>query len=242
LGACYVLPTMPCMQLQNILVKALVDSLVWDRLDYLYIHAHVGATLFTGINWIQPSNPLSTFTGITHVPKKGIYGTQITGGWNIGTHRVKMTAPSNASFFTMLGTTSGAIAVAEHLLSIIGANSYVQTIRLRTNPRVDYLFNGTTATASVLHEGLPVAQRLYTLDKYNSGGDIHSTEWFNGTLQADVIGGSGILPDTGTVNSLAVATTRTLALVGGGSALTPTAKVPPLNTALQNYMNALNLL
>lgn len=241
------LPSPACMQLQNTLVKELTSPLniLKGRLDYLFIHAiHGGATPFTGINWAQPHLPIG-FGAMVLVPKKGVHlsGTgSINYQFQMSTDRVFMTAANDCSFFAMLGTAGGAVTQVETLLSINNGTNY-QTIRLRVTPRVDYILNTTTANPDELQAGLPVSQRLYTVDY--SLTPSRRSEWLNATKQDEITGGAvGVMPVVATLQAQGITSGRALALIGGGGGLQPGAVnyVAPLYNALNKYMNALNLL
>lgn len=239
----YSTPTIDCMRLQNQLVVNLVNDGIWALLDYLYIYAQTSANVdFIRINWPYPTRAVSTGSP-TDVPKKGIYGSITHNGFDMATDRIAMTANTDCSIFTFLTENGGTISTLETLASISGANTRIQGIRLRTNPRVDYVFNTTAAGASALYNAFPLDNHFYHADTANIASVIHGTVFINGVNTVDIFpAGAGLLPDTGFVVTQTIDSSRALGLIGGGGSIHVTGKATLLYTHLSNYMTAVQAL
>lgn len=250
-GANYILPSYACMVLQNELAKDLINEGIWgNSLDYLHVYADdSGATDMARINWIQPLLGLSTGTP-TKVGKKGLYGT-INHSFTAPTHYVKMGSSGTAysSQFAYLTENGGTISTVEHLSALnsenLGAGRQI-TIRLRTNPRVDYLLNAPTASVQVIYNGFPLDGHFYHIDLGSGVDGITATEYVNG-VQTDYLAptGTGSLPDSGTLKTMNVTSTRAVGLIGGGESIYrygQTTKPEALYAAVLKYMTAVQLL
>ena len=247
-GAGYALPSYQCMQLQNTLVTDLVNNGCWGILDYFYVYAHnSGDNDMARINWVQPLKSLSTGTP-TYVAKKGLYGTIVHDGFNIVTDRINMTSHTHVSMFCFLTENGGAISTVEALVGINNPNlgsGNQQTIRLRTNPRVDYLWNSPTSGAAVLLAGLPSDNHLYQLDTGNPGTGLKHVAYVNASKVVDLTPSGGALPDTGnasTGQTFAVTSARAVGLIGGGGSFYANSKNVTLYNTISQYMTAVQAL
>lgn len=242
-GAGYAFPTMDCLMLQNQLFKSLDFDGVLNLLDYLYLYAHnSGDNNFSRINAIQPLKALATGTP-TYVSKKGIYGTQTNDGFNIATDKVAMTGANNSSEFVWLTENGGTISVSEFLVEISGANARSQGIRLRTNPRVDSVFNQTSASAFTVYNAFPLDNHFYHVDYGEIASVGHLSVHINGVTTIDTFPSSaGILPDTGLASTRLIDSSRAVGVVGGGASIYQTGKQVLLYNAISAYMTAVQAL
>lgn len=243
IGQGYSMPTIECMRLQNQLVVNLVNDGIWPLLDYLYIYAQTSGNVdFIRINWPYPTRPLSTGSP-TDVPKKGIYGSLTHNGFDMATDRIAMVDNNDCSQFVYLTEAGSTISATEFLASITGTNTRLQTIRLRTNPRVDYVFNGTSAGAAALYDAFPLDNHFYHVDIGIIAAVIHATVFINGVNTSDIFpAGAGLLPDDGVVVTQGITSTRALGLIGGGGSIHADGKSTLLYTHLNNYMTAVQAL
>jgi len=252
-GSGYELPSVACQRLQNTLVKNLVDGGVWPVLDFFCVGAHHGlvngALEFIGINWAQPSLTLQAISmgNALISPKKGVYTNgSTTINYNYRYHQNQSAFSINDCMcFAMLGLSSGTVTAAEVWFQMNDGNAY-WTMRQRTNPRVDNLMHLTAASPQVIQNSLATAQRLYTHDV---GSSALSFLYYDGTLQSTNVIGGGNSIIAGTAAALfsnVIPSTRPVALFGGGASMyrisSNHTRQAALNTAIQNYMNALNLL
>ena len=252
----YELPSSDCQRLQNKLVvdlnvKISTTLSVWDRLDYLYVLAShfsggSGVIPFLSINWINPSQSVgSAMAGTSYVAKKGVSGTH-SFGFDQAIHRVKMVSEQDCSMFGVWGL-GGTPAANEHVhYQQNTAANRLMVLQARTTPSVVLYFN--TATPLTLQAGVIVAQRLYTVERSLMVGGHTYGEWQGGTKSREVIGGAtGNLPGENRVAISGAHASRPAAALGGGGGLSGLGGatilfVPPLNTALNNYLTALNTL
>ena len=247
IGQNYALPSLTCQRLQNTLVKTLYDFNLWQFLDYLYIFAEDSGTYDLGrINWIQPLKPLSA-TGPIYVHKKGCHG-NFTSAFDIVTDKINFNLSNPyACQFAWLTENGGTISVTEHLCAINIANAgnqRIHRISLRTNPRVDYILNATSASPSVLYAGFPLDNHFYHIDLGNVSSSITMSNWING-VNTFLLGGTGtgLLPDVGTPYTQLIQT-RAMGLFGGGISLYTQGADKPLKLyqAFNNYMTQLQTL
>jgi hypothetical protein len=252
IGVGYTLPSLTCQRLQNNLVRQLVNLSIWSEIDYLYVFADdSGATDMMRINWAQPAKALSTGSP-TYVHKKGMYGS-MAHSFNIATDQVAMgragggTDDADASQFAWLTENGGAIASVEALCIINGlsaGNGRLHAIRLRTNPRVDCLFNVTTASPAIMLAGLPSDNQMYYQEVANLG-TVTVNRFVNGVNTfTDAASGSGLIPDTGTLATDNITSSRALGIIGGGGALMTSGATKPtlLYNAFSAYMTELQTL
>lgn len=244
IGASYDLPSYANMVIQNNLVTSMYLNGIWPHLDYLYILADDSGSNDMGrINWIYPSNSTASLSP-TYVSKKGIYGSQTFNGFDIAVDRVAMDANDNASMFAWLTENGGTISVIEALASI-GAvgNARFQTIRLRTNPRVDCLMNQTTAGPQVVYAGFPNDNHFYHIDMGNISSVVHFTITINGSTTVNNFPvASGSLPSDGELQMNNVDSSRAVGIIGGGGSIFKHGLEGLLYDNFNTYMTAVQAL
>ena len=247
IGQSYALPSPACQRLQNTMVKALYDAGIWTYFDYLYMFANDGGSLDMGrINWRQPTKPLSASVG-TYIHKQGMTGT-VTHAFNIVTDKINFNISNPyASQFAWLTEAGASILATEHLVALNienAGNGRIHRISLRTNPRVDYCLNTTSAGPAVLYAAYPVDNQFYMTDIGNIAASITMTNFING-VQTYILGGTatGVLPDGGSTYTQLVSP-KSMALFGGGYSFNTISTTYPalLYQIFQNYMTQLQLL
>jgi hypothetical protein len=120
----------------------------------------------------------------------------------------------------------------------------IQTIRLRTNPRTDFLLNATTAGVQVIYNGAPVDNHFYYIDVGSVAGDVTLTAMVNTTLTIDLgPTATGTVPDAGTLQTGTVQSDKQVGLIGGGYSLRESgAKHLILEGIVRRYMTSVQAL
>lgn len=219
-------------------IRAMIyNAPLWEALNYWF----EGADDSGSVNWarinVRQLNRTPAAVGPTnHVDKFGWYGSFTTDFLPNTQSRIVVDAASTA--FGVYVTEGGpsTVAAVDTLTSWNDGSQY-QTIRNRTNPRVDCIVNAGNPNAVQIVATASQDNTLYYCDMGNIAGSTTRTLWTNKTLRASAVGGSGALPGSGTLFSAVVDTDRRVGCLVGGRSFHNLGVYDQANTGLSDILN-----
>lgn len=226
------------------MIRALVFQDIWQRLFYFYLAANDGSVDVARINLRNPFFATVASGSPVFVSKKGIYGSLFTGFAPI-THSPSTPDATNTSFWAYSVEGGGSTVASQETMTNWNDGTWIQTIRNRTNPRVDAIVNATIAGPVQIVATAPQDNTLYFCDVGNQGG-FTKTGWANKTMTYSETSGTGTLPASGSVVMQDIPSTRQVGAIGGGMSLRYGANYYS-NTGgfadiIKTYMDAVQLL
>lgn len=224
------------------MIRQLIFNGCWNDLNYFFLAANDGSLDVCLYNLRQPLLPPGSYGGgVGFVAKKGVYGPgSFVTGFTPVTQSIIPLSGINTSFWAYVtGSNGAAPTLAETYMLWTDASVY-QTIRGRTNPRVDCIIGTTSPNPTTIVFTAPQANTLYCVDVSST-----RTLWSNKTLTSSASGG-GTMPLSGQISfGQNIPSTRQCGAVGGGLSMHSVGRYNNSGgfaDTMKTYMDAVQLL